>query len=109
VIPTRGKLGGTAPMAFTEQGVAMLSSAPRHARRASEHCHHARLRSVARHADVETRTSLGRCSPSKTNTTPNSGSCSTPSANDGRPTPAAKTGDRIQALVPSPGFPLPNS
>jgi len=26
VIPTRGKLGGAAPMAFTEQGVAMLSS-----------------------------------------------------------------------------------
>ena len=25
VIPTRGKLGGAAPMAFTEQGVAMLS------------------------------------------------------------------------------------
>jgi hypothetical protein len=26
VIPTRGKLGGATPMAFTEQGVAMLSS-----------------------------------------------------------------------------------
>jgi hypothetical protein len=26
LIPTRGKLGGAAPMAFTEQGVAMLSS-----------------------------------------------------------------------------------
>ena len=26
VIPTRGKFGGAAPMAFTEQGVAMLSS-----------------------------------------------------------------------------------
>jgi hypothetical protein len=26
VIPTRGKLGGAVPMAFTEQGVAMLSS-----------------------------------------------------------------------------------
>src|SRR5437667_12393822 len=26
VIPTRGKLGGAAPMAFTEEGVAMLSS-----------------------------------------------------------------------------------
>ena len=26
VIPTRGKLGGAIPMAFTEQGVAMLSS-----------------------------------------------------------------------------------
>jgi hypothetical protein len=26
VIPTRGKLGGAKPMAFTEQGVAMLSS-----------------------------------------------------------------------------------
>ena len=26
VIPTRGKLGGAAPMAFTEQGVAMLSN-----------------------------------------------------------------------------------
>jgi hypothetical protein len=26
VIPTRGKLGGAEPMAFTEQGVAMLSS-----------------------------------------------------------------------------------
>ncbi|MEI8312107.1 MAG: ORF6N domain-containing protein, partial [Verrucomicrobiota bacterium] len=26
VIPSRGKLGGAAPMAFTEQGVAMLSS-----------------------------------------------------------------------------------
>jgi len=26
VIPTRGKLGGAVPMAFTEEGVAMLSS-----------------------------------------------------------------------------------
>jgi len=26
VIPTRGKFGGAAPMAFTEQGVAMLAS-----------------------------------------------------------------------------------
>src|ERR1044071_8669487 len=26
VIPTRGQLGGAVPMAFTEQGVAMLSS-----------------------------------------------------------------------------------
>jgi hypothetical protein len=32
VIPTRGKLGGAAPMAFTEQGVAMLSSVLRSAR-----------------------------------------------------------------------------
>ena len=33
VIPTRGKLGGAAPMAFTEEGVAMLSSV-RHSPRA---------------------------------------------------------------------------
>ena len=32
VIPTRGKLGGATPMAFTEQGVAMLSSALRSSR-----------------------------------------------------------------------------
>jgi hypothetical protein len=32
VIPTRGKLGGAAPMAFTEQCVAMLSSVLRSAR-----------------------------------------------------------------------------
>src|SRR2546421_6491555 len=32
VIPTRGKLGGAIPMAFTEQGVAMLSSVLRSAR-----------------------------------------------------------------------------
>jgi len=32
VIPTRGKLGGAAPMAFTEEGVAMLSSVLRSAR-----------------------------------------------------------------------------
>jgi ORF6N domain len=32
VIPTRGKLGGATPMAFTEQGVAMLSSVLRSSR-----------------------------------------------------------------------------
>src|SRR6266404_5530915 len=32
VIPTRGTLGGAIPMAFTEQGVAMLSSVLRSAR-----------------------------------------------------------------------------
>src|SRR5437879_7179567 len=32
VIPTRGKLGGATPMAFSEQGVAMLSSVLRSAR-----------------------------------------------------------------------------
>ena len=32
VIPTRGKLGGATPMAFTEQGVAMLSSVLRSTR-----------------------------------------------------------------------------
>ena len=32
VIPTRGKFGGAAPMAFTEQGVAMLSSVLRSSR-----------------------------------------------------------------------------
>jgi ORF6N domain len=32
VIPTRGKLGGAIPMAFTEQGVAMLSSVLRSSR-----------------------------------------------------------------------------
>ena len=32
VIPTRGKFGGAAPYAFTEQGVAMLSSVLRSAR-----------------------------------------------------------------------------
>lgn len=32
VIPSRGKLGGARPMAFTEQGVAMLSSVLRSAR-----------------------------------------------------------------------------
>src|SRR5438309_11966316 len=35
VIPTRGKFGGAAPMAFTEQGVAMLSSVLR-SRRAAQ-------------------------------------------------------------------------
>jgi len=32
VIPTRGKLGGATPMAFTQEGVAMLSSVLRSAR-----------------------------------------------------------------------------
>jgi len=51
VIPTRGKLGGAVPMAFTEEGVAMLSSVLRS--RAGEHCDYARIRPPARDADVE--------------------------------------------------------
>ena len=53
VIPTRGKLGGAVPMAFTEEGVAMLSSVLRS--RAGEHCDYARIRPPARDADVERR------------------------------------------------------
>ena len=56
VIPTRGKLGGAVPMAFTEEGVAMLSSVLRSRPcRASEHCDHARICAPARDADVERR------------------------------------------------------
>ena len=51
VIPTRGKLGGAVPMAFTEEGVAMLSSVLRS--RAGEHCDYAHIRTPARDADVE--------------------------------------------------------
>jgi hypothetical protein len=44
VIPGLGKLGGATPMAFTEQGVAMLSSVLRGDRAgASEHRHHSGL------------------------------------------------------------------
>jgi len=43
VIPTRGKFGGAVPMAFTEQGVAMLSSAAQPARGPGQHCHHANI------------------------------------------------------------------
>jgi hypothetical protein len=52
VIPSRGKLGGAAPMAFSEQGVAMLSSVLR-SPRAVQYCHHAGVCSAARNADVE--------------------------------------------------------
>src|SRR5882724_1361227 len=49
VIPTRGKLGGAVPMAFTEEGVAMLSSvlrsrrAAQRSRRRGKYRNHAHL------------------------------------------------------------------
>jgi hypothetical protein len=56
VIRGRGKFGGAAPMAFTEQGVAMLSSVLRSkTRRAGQHRHHANLRPAARAASLQHR------------------------------------------------------
>jgi hypothetical protein len=53
VIRGRGKFGGAAPMAFTEQGVAMLSSVLRSKRAVQvQHRHHANLRPAARAASL---------------------------------------------------------
>ena len=55
VIPTRGKFGGAAPMAFTEQGVAMLSSVLHNRRAVRVNIAIMRICPIAGDADVARR------------------------------------------------------
>jgi hypothetical protein len=81
VIPSRGKFGGARPMAFTEQGVAMLSSVLRSPRAVQVNIAIMRTFVVYGRCFYPTPSLPANSTLSRKNTMPNSRSFSMPSAN----------------------------